>query len=765
MLNHSDRAAPDSGGDADRRYRDLQNRLVALVGASSTLFGSPKLDDVMAGILTLADALMPADGYAIWRLDPITPVWRIGASRGISDRFAQRMVHSFGGEPATTITFSEPIVAEDIVHSPMLGERLNAYRDEGVQSVLAVPLQIAGRGTGTLVFYYRERRGFDKLDVQAAQALGSLSAAAVTTAELYDAQQRSRESAEHNKRRAEFLAQASAALASSLDYEATLRTVAQLAVPDIADWCAVDVVDDRHELRRVAVAHVDPRKVELARTLQERYPADQNEPNSVRTAIQSGQPVLVSDVDDAMIVRAARNPEHLEAIRALSITSYICVPLGVRGRTLGAISFVSAESKRRYTSADLDFAQDVAYRCALAVENARVYSHANAANRAKDEFLATLSHELRTPLNAVLGWTRMLRSGTVPPAKVPRALEVIEQNANAQVRLVEDLLDLSRIITGKFRLDAQTVHLAASVEAAAAAIQPAATAKNIMVEVGIDADVPPVYGDPQRLQQAVWNLLSNAVKFTPNGGRVNAELRSEAGHIVVSITDTGEGIPRDVLPFVFDRFRQADSGTTRSHMGLGLGLAIVRHIIELHGGRVNVTSDGPGRGATFRLTLPAAASTPERAALPLRQTAGAHAAAIGNADTAGRAIAGLRVLVVDDDPDTVQLLAELLGQREVVVRVSGSVEQAVAELARETPDLIISDIAMPGRDGYDLLKHVRTQVAPSLPVLAVSAYARVEDRARSAHAGFAAHVAKPLDIDELLVAMAAATGRTPPSGV
>jgi CheY-like chemotaxis protein len=216
---------------------------------------------------------------------------------------------------------------------------------------------------------------------------------------------------------------------------------------------------------------------------------------------------------------------------------------------------------------------------------------------------------------------------------------------------------------------------------------------------------------------------------------------------------------------VFDRFRQADSGTTRSHMGLGLGLAIVRHIVELHGGRVNVTSDGPGLGATFRLTLPAVATTLERAVLPARQTVDARAAAIGNADAAGRAIAGLRVLVVDDDPDTVQLLAELLGQHEVVVHVSGSVEQAVVELARETPDLIISDIAMPGRDGYDLLKHVRAQIASELPVLAVSAYARIEDRARSAHAGFAAHVAKPLDIDELLVAMAVATGRTSGSGL
>ncbi len=756
----SDQLDSDRGpaGDptAEQRLRELQNRLVALVGASSTLFGSPKLEDVAEGILTLAQTLLPADGYAIWRLDPARG-WHIGASRGISMRFAQQIIRSFAGAPATTVDFTEPIVAEDISAMPMLDHRLAAYREEGVQSMLAVPLQIAQRGSGTLVFYYRTRHRFDGLDVQAARALGNLSAAAVTTAELYDAQQRSRESVEQENRRAEFLAQASAALASSLDYEATLRAVAQLAVPHIADWCSVDVEDERGEIRCVALSHVDPKKVELARTLQERYPEDPNSPNIVRRTIQSGQPLLVSDVPEEMIARVARSPEHLAAIRTLSITSYICVPLRVRGRTLGAITFVSAESKRHYTDEDFRFAQDVAYRSALAVENARAYSQANAANRAKDEFLATLSHELRTPLNAVLGWTRMLRSGSVPEAKVPRALEVIEQNANAQVRLVEDLLDLSRIITGKFRLDVQTMHLSASVEAAVGAIQPAATAKGIALEVVADADVGPVYGDPQRLQQAVWNVLSNAVKFTPQGGRIKAELGSEAGHVVVVVTDTGEGIAPDVLPFVFDRFRQADSGTTRSHMGLGLGLAIVRHIVELHGGQVGVASDGPGRGATFRFTLPALAATASLQMAPRVRAAAAPPASV--LDAANRVIAGLRVLVVDDDPEALHLLVEILGQHGVSVHTAGSVEAALAEVERARPDVIVTDIAMPLHDGYDLLKRVRDQVATRVPVLALSAYARAEDRARTARSGFAAHLAKPLDADELLVAIANAAGR------
>jgi len=748
--------------DADARLHDLQTRLVTLVGASSTLFGSPKLEDVISGILGLARALLPADAYALWRLDPAERGWHVSASDGLSERFIERIVRSFRSEPTNALPFLEPIVADDIeaMHLPV--ERFEAHREEGLMSMLAVPLQIAGRTTGTLVFYQRASGRFNDLDVQTAQALGNLAAAAVTTAELYDEQQRSREAAERDNRRADFLAQASAALASSLDYEATLRTVARLAVPHIADWCSVHVVDERGAVKQVVVAHVDPDKVELARTLQERFAGDSKTPTSVQLAIESGKPLLVTDVDASMVERAARSPEHLDAIRSLSITSYICVPFGVHGRTLGAITFVSAESKRRYTEDDLRFAADVAYRSALAVENARVYSHANAANRAKDEFLATLSHELRTPLNAVLGWTRMLRSGSVPAAKVPRALEVIEHNANAQVRLVEDLLDLSRIITGKFRLDVQPTHLSTSVEAAVAAIQPAATAKNIVVEVVADAEAGLVYGDPQRLQQAVWNLLSNAIKFTAAGGRVKVELTGEPGHVVIIVTDSGEGIPPDVLPFVFDRFRQADSGTTRSHMGLGLGLAIVRHIVELHGGRVSVASDGVGRGATFRVALPAMPEAPLPAVLPQPRTVDdGHANAL--AGTAGRLISGLRVLVVDDDGDALHLLVELLEQHAAAVRTAQSVDEAVAEIARECPDVIITDIAMPVRDGYDLLKHVREQVPERVPMLALSAYARTEDRARSAQSGFAAHLAKPLDVDELLVAIADATGRSPRS--
>jgi signal transduction histidine kinase len=342
--------------------------------------------------------------------------------------------------------------------------------------------------------------------------------------------------------------------------------------------------------------------------LPDSYPENPAGRGSVGDVIRSGTPILLSSVDDETRAASSQSTD-LDALRNLSIGGYIVVPLTAHGQRVGALTFATAKSRRPYTAADFRFAQDVAYRSALAVENARAYRQANTANRAKDEFLATLSHELRTPLNAVLGWARMLKSGSLSAGKMPRAFEVIERNAVAQLDLVEDLLDLSRIITGKFRLDVTSIDLSAAIDAAVEAIQPAATAKGIHVRIDAGRGCCIVLGDSGRLQQAVWNLLSNAIKFTPRGGRVTIRLAHlEHSQVEVEVSDTGEGIDPTVLPYVFDRFRQGESGTTRTHMGLGLGLAIVRHIVELHGGRVTATSEGLGRGATFRLTLPALAA-------------------------------------------------------------------------------------------------------------------------------------------------------------
>ena len=713
------RRAEEALAAAEARHADLRQRLVALVAASGTLFGSPKMHDVLPALVVLARTLLRADGYAVWLLDPREKQWRIGASHGISEAFSRMFVESFRGEDVSAVAFTEPLIVSSVADTPLLEDRARALRQEGIESMMAVPLTIGGHGTGTLVFYYRAPHEFDEVEVQTARALGNLAAAAIASAELFEAQRRSREQAERANRQTAFLAEASAALGSSLDYEETLRTVAQLAVPQIADWCAVDVVDEHGEVQRLAVSHID-------------------------SAQASSAGSAVADV--------------IGFGTALMRPSMIVVPLTAHRRTFGALTFVYADSGRTYSDVDFRFAHDMAYRAALAVENARAYRQVQAANRAKDEFLATLSHELRTPLNAVLGWARMLRGGAVSQEKMSRAFEVVERNALAQLDLVEDLLDLSRVITGKFRLDVQPVNLTATINAAVEAIQPAATAKGITVKVDAGPGESLISGDEARLQQVIWNLLSNAIKFTLRGGRVIVTLRGQESQFEIEVSDTGEGIEPAVLPYVFDRFRQGDSGTTRTHQGLGLGLAIVRHIVELHGGRVDVASPGKGQGATFMISLPfvqpvriAAVKSGREVVIPARRPYAA-------------ALFGVRALVVDDDSDTRELLAEVLRSRGVVVTAASSVEEGLAALDREVPDILLSDIAMPDRDGYDLIRRVRERPADRgghVPAVAITAYARPEDTERSLASGYQMHVTKPVDMDELIATVASltATGR------
>ena len=377
-----------------------------------------------------------------------------------------------------------------------------------------------------MVFYSRRRREYRDMDVQVGTALANLAAASLTTAELYEEQRLGREAADHARQQATFLAEAGTVLSASLDYQATLTAVAQLAVPAIADWCAVDIVGERGALHRLAVAHVDPEKVELARTLQERYPADPNASGGVHEVIRTGRPAFMSRIPAALIAAAAAagDEERRRIIEELHLTSYMCVPLSAQGTAFGAITFVSAESGREYSDDDLRFARELAARASLAVENARSYARANEASRLKDEFLATLSHELRTPLNAVLGYARMLRLGTMAPDKAKPALEVVERNATALKQIIEDVLDVSRIVAGRLRLNVEPVDLPAILHESCATVLPAADAKGVRVETVIDPLTTPVSGDPDRLQQIVWNLLSNAIKFTPRGGKVQLRL-------------------------------------------------------------------------------------------------------------------------------------------------------------------------------------------------------------------------------------------------
>ena len=404
--------------------------------------------------------------------------------------------------------------------------------------------------------------------------------------------------------RASFLAEASRILAASLDADATLKSMARVAVPYLADWVVVDVVDAGRRLRRVGVAHARPElEAPLAHALREVIEPETD--GALAHVLARGEPTLVRDVNDAWLATRARDARHLAA-GSLRPRSLLLVPLRARGRTLGVVSFARTTPRQPYALADLALAEDLAQRAALAADNARLYRAARDASRAKDEFLALLSHELRTPLTPVLGWVRMLRTGTLPPDVADRALETVERNTRLQLRLIEDLLDVSSIVTGRLRLDLRLVTPAEVLAAAADAVAEAAAEKAITLARTVARDVPMIRADATRLRQALTHLLANAVKFTPAGGHVSASVVVWGDEVRITVTDTGQGFPPDVALQIFERFRQADSTITRRYGGLGLGLAIVRHVVELHGGTVDAWSDGVGRGSTFAVALPVA---------------------------------------------------------------------------------------------------------------------------------------------------------------
>ena len=389
---------------------------------------------------------------------------------------------------------------------------------------------------------------------------------------------------------------------------------------------------------------------------------------------------------------------------------------------------------------------------ALGAEQAARHD-AELASRMKDEFLATLSHELRTPLNAILGWSHMLRRDGVTARDYQRAGDVIERNARAQAKIIEDLLDMSAIISGKVRLEVERIELASIVRAAIDTARPAADAKHIRLRTQVDS-LPgaEMRGDPNRLQQVLWNLLSNALKFTPRNGQIHVTLRAVGGNAEICVSDSGQGIDPEFVPFVFDRFRQADASTTRRHGGLGLGLAIVKQLVEMHGGTVRASSEGEGRGATFVVSLPLAVPTFEPHSPIGEATVPGQVLTIAPQDCA--ALAGKRVLVVDDEPDARDLLREMLVQCGVHVETAGSSDEALAHFARTRFDLLVSDIGMPGEDGYRLLERVRAMPHGDLPAMALTAYARPEDRERTLAAGFQSHCAKPVEPARLMAMLA-----------
>ncbi len=732
-----------------------------------------------------------------------------------------------------------------------------------------------------------------------------------------------------------FLFEAGLTLSSSLDYEKTLKTVAELAVPHFADWCAIDMVDEDGKLQRLAVAHIDPEKIAWAEEIHAKYPPDSNLPTGVYNVLKTGEPEFYPDISDDLLVQSSRSEEHLDMLREIGINSAMLVPLKTHDSIFGVISFVNSGG-RSHTKEDLTLAEDLANRAALAVENARLFraeqntrraaqrtsdflkrllsvsgslsqalmpkevaeavieqairsvgahaglvvavnednselnvigtvgfpaevtekwrnfdlsqkvpladavrtqqpvfienfelyleeypflgplasvtksralaafplvvkgktiggiglsfpkvqsfegddrifllalvqqcaqaldraklyeneqnlrTEAEIANRLKDEFLATVSHELRTPLNAIVGWSSLLRSNRLESSEVERAIETIDRNARSQAQIIEDLLDVSRIITGNLKLKFETVTLDKIVGETVESLKPTAEAKNIEIKIGLEKGVF-VRGDAERLQQVFWNLFSNAVKFTQNGGHIEVRLESADDFAEVTVKDDGQGINPKFVPFVFERFRQADATTTKNHAGLGIGLSIVRHLVEMHGGSVKAASEGTGKGATFSVRIPVVSN--KKSTMPKTQK---------ESNSEKTSLRGLRVLIVDDEKDSLELLETLIELYGAHAETAGSAAEALEVLENYDPHLLISDIAMPEEDGYALIQKVRTRSdeKSSIPAIALTAYARESDKKRVLEAGFQRHLTKPIDDERLIGAILELSGLT-----
>jgi PAS domain S-box-containing protein len=585
------------------------------------------------------------------------------------------------------------------------------------------------------------RRAHDDLESRVKERTAALERAnerlQIEIAERERAEQ-SRESALIEQRNTlAFLANFSEHLAPVLKFEELVNILGRLPVPFLADWTMVHVLNEDGTVRCVPGAHADPAREETLAALAEAASGALPPDCALAAAIRSERlAILTSTAEEDLADRLIGAGPAAAVLRQLGIGSAALLPLVV-GERVQAVLSVIAEHQARFTGPGAQIIEELARGVRLALDRIQLYREAQDANRLKDEFLSTLSHELRTPLNAIFGWARILRTKDLDE-RTAHAVVVIERNAEAQMRLIEDVLDVSRIITGKMTLAMETVEIRGVLRATTDALRPAIQAKGIRFTEALDEGLPAVVGDAHRLQQVFWNVLSNAVKFTGADGVIAVSLYGADRAIECEITDTGIGIRRDVLPFVFDRFRQADSSMTRTHGGLGLGLAIVRHIVELHGGSVKAASAGEGRGATFTVRLPAAdwPGAPELLHPP--QAAAGHVSVLP-------LLLGRTVLVVEDHDDARELVTGVLEGAGARVISASTSEEAIERVAHTRPDLLVADIGLPGEDGYALLRRLRSLHGADVPAIALTAYARAADRARALAAGFQHHVVKPID--------------------
>ena len=652
----------------------------------------------------------------------------------------------FGSEPPPEYNvFKDEVVAKagllPLVKQAFAGETVHIpamWYDPGELEHVSVPAKRIGQEVWLLPLRDAEQR-VAHIAIIAKDVTAEMQAkdAARREAEL-------RVTAERARERVTRLQQVTSGLARATTPQDVARVVLEEGMPALGVIrCVIHVVTADADLELLGASGYD----ETDKAKMERLPLGMATPS--REAILTGEPQWIGSAAEL----EARFPQRFEQVRHLRTSNIASIPLAAGGPPIGVLSIEFADAERVVDDDDRTFALALARQAAQALERARLFrsaheatTRAEEASRAKDEFLSVLSHELRTPLNAIHGWAHLIATQReTDPTIVERGIDVIQRSVASQVTLVDDMLDMARIIRGKLRLALLDVDIATVIDAAIESVAPTAAAKGVTVECHVARDLM-ILGDFDRLQQVVWNLLSNAIKFTPRGGKVTVDVTRGADAITLRVTDTGQGLSAGDIPYVFDRFRQVDSTSTRAKGGLGLGLAIVRHLVEAHAGHVRASSAGIDLGATFEVELPISRPlpAPTDSSVQLLEAPQSERAPMSAPRVT---LSGARVLAVDDEPDAVELVSIVLEQAGAVVRTASSVAQALELVKAWTPELVVSDIGMPGEDGFALARKLRALGPPyaDVPAIALTAFARREDADAALRAGFGWHLAKPID--------------------
>jgi PAS domain S-box-containing protein len=610
------------------------------------------------------------------------------------------------------VTTCKPVAVPDVTGDPQWAAFAKFAVPLGLGSGWSTPIVSSeGRVLGTFANYYRQPGDPFPQDSRLVEIVTRTAALAIERVRAGDALRQSEQTAR-------YLANASAALAVLVDFDSTLQKVASLAVPAFADWATVDLADGDGPLRRVAVAHSDPAKVELAHEVHRRFPPDPAAPQGVWNILRTGRGEIVPEITDDMLVQSVKDDGLLRTMRELGLKSYLGVPLKVRGKTLGVVTFIAAESGRRYDEADLATAQDLADRAAIAIENAQLYRELRDADQRKDEFLATLAHELRNPLAPIRNGLQVLRLADGGSEMANEARSMMERQLSQMVRLVDDLLDVSRITRNKLDLKKQRVTLAAVVQSAVETSRPLIEQSGHTLSLTLPS--APVYlaADLTRLAQVFSNLLNNSAKYTERGGRITLTSEVVGNEVVVGVRDNGLGMER-------------------AQGGLGIGLTLVRRLVEMHGGTVEARSDGPGRGSEFVVRLPVLKEVPQRS----DDSVSAQGIAAGPAR---------RILVVDDNQDSAMSLSMMLKLMGNETRTGHDGLAAVVAAEEFRPDLILLDIGLPKLNGYDACRRIREQPwSKGMVIVALTGWGQEEDRRRSKEARFDHHLVKPVEAAEL----------------